>query len=140
MQVAVVGPNVPRAVRPLAQPGDPGETIDLRAEVSRRLRVRLRDAGGIDVTLERVVQRADEMPLVHQWEQPRGFIDRNDLHFEAQIAGSTTGDLQEVHPLRRSRKVDAAGDVYAARLSRDFLDLAIKLDGVFLQLGDVGIA
>src|ERR1700722_3524801 len=112
MQVALVGADVPRAVRTLVQRGDPGETIDLRAEVSRRLRVRLRDAGRVDMTLERVVQRTDEMPLVHEREQPRGLVDRDDLHVEAQIAGPATGDLQEVHPLRRSRKIDAAGDVY----------------------------
>ena len=62
------------------------EAIDFGAEIARGLCICLSHAGGIDMALERVVQRADELPLVHQREDPRGLVDRDELHAEPEVA------------------------------------------------------
>ena len=97
---------------------DAREAIDLGAEIARRLRVRLRHAGRIDVPFERVVERADEVALVEQREELLRLVDGDDLHREAEVARAGARELQEVHPLRRAGEIDAAGDVDAARLAR----------------------
>src|SRR3989442_1124473 len=94
----------------------------------------------IGVALERVVQCADEVARVHKREGRRGLVGRDEVHAEAEVAGGRAGKVEEVHPLRRTGKVDSPGDVDAARLAGRFLDLTIELDRVFLQLGDVGVA
>ena len=106
--VALVGDHVPEPSGRGFELGDAREAIDLGAELARGLGVGVRHARRIDVAFERVVQRADEMPLVHQREDPRRLVDRDDLHAEAEVAGARAGELQEVHPLRRAGEIDAA--------------------------------
>jgi hypothetical protein len=139
-EIALVGDHVPRTIGALLQIRDAREAIDFGAEVARGFCIRLRDSGGIDVAFERVVQRADEVPLVHQREDPRGLVDRDDLHVEAEVAGACTGELQEIHPLPSSREVHSRCNVDAARLAGRILDFAVELDRILLQLGDVRIA
>ena len=57
--------DVPRAVGPLLEADDRRVLVDLGAGLLGALDVGARDAGRVDVALDRVVQRADEVLRVH---------------------------------------------------------------------------
>ena len=63
--------DVPGAVRPLREPDDPRVLVDLGAGQLGALHVGAGDAGRVDVALDRVVQRADEVLLLQQREEVR---------------------------------------------------------------------
>ena len=78
--------------------------------------------------------------LSMQRKELRRLVDRDDLQVHPEIAAARLGHLQPVEPLARAGEHDAAGDVHAAGLPGDLLDLLVELDGVLLQLGDIRIA
>ena len=80
------------------------------------------------------------MLLVHQREQLLRLVDRDQLEVHAEVAAARLRHLQPVEPLGRAGQHDAAGEMHAAGLAGDLLDLLVELDGVLLQLGDVGVA
>jgi hypothetical protein len=95
---------------PRDQLDDAREPIDLGLKVSRGLRVGIRDAGGVDVAFQRVVQRADEVALVEQREEAlRSSTEMISIASPGSAPGA--GEPQEIHPLGGSGQVDAAGDV-----------------------------
>ena len=55
------------------------------------------------MAFERVVERAEEMLLVHQREELRRLVDRDHLHVEAEVAGARPHQLEEVHGARACR-------------------------------------
>ena len=95
----------------------------------------------IDMAFERVVERADEMPFVHQREEFAR--PRRPRPCRVPCRDSGRARMTIFSQSMRSgvpASIDAAGDVHAAGLARDVLDLLVELDRVLLQLGDVGIA
>ena len=66
--VAALEADVPGPVRPLRQPDHRRVLVDLGAGQLGALHVRARDAGRVDVALDRVVQRPDEVLRVEQRE------------------------------------------------------------------------
>src|SRR3546814_7944398 len=75
-------------------------------------------AGGIDVALHRVVERAEEALLIDERVALLGFLDRDQLGLQAQDPCLALSDLQEVEPGRAIRQHEAAGHVDAAGLAR----------------------
>ena len=65
---------------------------------------------------------------------------RDDLGLHAEIAAAGMRHLQPVEPLGRVGELQPAGQVQAAGLAGDRLDLLVEADGIGLQLGDVGVA
>ena len=137
---ALVGDDVPGAVGPRLRLDDPGVPIDLGALDARRLGIGVGDAGWVDVAFERVVERADEVALVHEREHLRRLVDRDHLHVEAEVPRPRHHHLEEIVPLGRAGEHQPGRDVDAAGLAGDRLDLLVKVDGVGLELGDVRIA
>ena len=140
MDVAVIGNDIPRAIRTRLQIDDPRVPNDLSATDLRRLRVGMSHAVGIDMSFDRIVHRTDEVLLLHQRKQLLRLAGRDELQVHAEVAAAGLGHLQPVHPLGRTGQHDAAGNVHAARLPGDLLELLVEVDRVLLQLGDVGIA
>ena len=87
-----------------------------------------------------VVHGADEMLLVHEREELRRLVHRDDLELHLEIAAARLRHLQPIEPLARAGEHHPAGDVHAAGLAGDLLDFLVELDGVLLQLRDVRIA
>ena len=137
---AVLGDDVPGAVRLLGQLDHAVAQHDGGAERLRRLGVGVGGAGRVEMALDRVPERADEVARVHQREHRRRLGGRDDLGVHAEAAALGVGEPQEVHPLRAAGQHHAAGQVQAAGLAGQLLELAVERDGVGLQLGDVGVA
>ena len=125
--------------RALSEVGHPVLAHDFRAADLRRLGVRLRHAVGIDMPLDRVVERTDEVLLVQERKQLRGLIDRDQLELHAEVAAARLGHLQPVQARPRAGEHDAAGDMHAAGLTGDALELLVEVDRVLLQLRDVRV-
>ena len=113
---------------------------DLGAAELRSLGVRLRDPPGIHVALDRIKQCPDKMLLVHEGEESRRLLDRDQLELHPQVAATRLGHLQPVKARAGSRQHDAAGQVHAAGLAGEALELLVQVDRVLLQLGDIRIA
>ncbi len=126
--IALVGDDVPASVGAAFQVDDAGEAIGVG------------DAPGIEMALDGIEHRADEVLLLDKRVHLGGFVDRDDLEIHAEIAPARLRHLQPVEPLLRAREVEAAGDMHAAGLAGDRLDLLVEVDRILLQLGDVGIA
>ena len=135
-----LGDDVPRRVRTLHQIGDHRVKADLGARLLRCPGVGFGHSHGVDVAFERIVDRADEVRRVHHGEQTLGLGHRNELGLHSQVPAAPVNHLQPVESLLTVGQNHTTGEVQAAVLPRDLLDLAIKLDGVFLQAGDVRVA
>ena len=73
-RVAVLEADVPRAVGPLREADHRRVLVDLGAGQLGALDVGPGDAGRVDVALDRVVQRADEVLRVEQREEVGGLL------------------------------------------------------------------
>src|SRR5277367_537884 len=138
--IAFLGEHVPRSVGPGFQIDDAVEAVDLGAGQGRALGVSLRHPPGIEMALDRIEHRADEMFLVDERIHPRRFVDRDDFEIHPEVPAARTRHLQPVQPFLRAGQIEAARHVHAAGDAGDRLDLFVELDGVLLQLGDIGIA
>ena len=141
MDLAAFGDDRPRAVRPVFEPTDPVLSGDLGAGLPGTDRVGVGDTRGVDVALDRVPHRSEEVLRVEQREQFLGLPRRDHLelvHAEVPTAGD--GHAQPVHPVAVGGEGDATGQVDRAVLPRAFLDLAVELHGVLLELGHVRVA
>ena len=139
MHVAVIGDDIPAAIDARLGIDHARLAHDLRAAQLRRLRVGMRDAVGVDMAFDRVVDRGHEALLIEQGIELAGFRGRDDLELHAQIAAARLGHLQPVDALGGAGQHEPARDVQAARLPRDALELLIEVDRVLLQLGDVRV-
>src|SRR5580704_17664435 len=130
-----------RAHRPpaLAMVADPGVLVDLGSGLPRAAGVGPGDPGRVDVTLDRVEERADEVLLLQQREQLLGFGRRDDLHIYAEVAAAGLSHPQPVHPLPVTGQRQPARHVDAAVPAGALLDLPVQPDGVLLQLRDIGV-
>ena len=135
-----VGDDIPRPVGALAEVGHPRVPVDLGAGVAGADGVGVGDAGRVDVALDRVEQRADEVLLLQQREDGLGLGRRDDLQVHAQVPAAGLGHAQPVQALAGVGQHQAARQVDGAALAGGGLDLLVELDGVLLQLGDVGVA
>ena len=130
----------PAAALLRAQLGHRREAVDLGAGLARRLGVGLGHARGVDVALVGIEQRALEMPGLDQRMAALDLVERDELALEAEQAAAGMGGLEEVEALGRAGEHDPAGQMDAAGLARERLDLLVQPDRVVLQLGDVGVA
>ena len=88
----------------------------------------------------RAPQRADEMAGVDQRIELPRLVERDHLGFHAEVARARTDQFQAVEFAGRCRQHQAAVGMQAAGLAGQRLDLAIQIDGVFLQPRDIGLA
>ena len=137
---AVLGDDVPGAVRPLLRVDDAVLAHDLGAADLGGFRVGVRDAVRIHVPFDRVVDRAEEMLLLEQRMELLGLRRRDQLEVHAEVAAARHGHPQPVDALRRPGQEQAAAHVNAAGDAGDRLDLLVQVDRVLLQAGDVRVA
>ena len=71
---ALVGDDVPLAVRPALYVLNPGEALDLRAQFPCRLGISLGDAGRVEMAVLGIAHRADELFRVDERHQPMRFF------------------------------------------------------------------
>src|SRR6202011_1587902 len=140
VHVTVVGNHIPGTIRSLLEIDNSRVTHNLCATDLRRLCVCVSNTVWVDVALDRIVDGTQEVLLVHERKQLRGFICRDDLEVHAKIAAAGLGHLEPVHPLGRTGQHDTARDVHSAGLAGYPLELLVQIDGVLLQLGDIRIA
>ncbi len=139
-RLAALEAHVPGPVGPLRQPHDRLVLVDLGAGQLGALDVGPRDAGRVDVPLDRVVQRADEVLRVEQREDVLRFLGRDQLEVHAEVAAARLGHAQPVHADLGVGQHQPAGQVDRAVLARDPLDLLVELDRVLLEPGHVRVA
>ena len=135
-----VGSYIPRPVRALRQPLNTGEAVDFSAELAGRHGIGLRDAGRIAMAAIGPPQRPGEIAGVDQAIALLGLFQRDHPRRHAEIAGAAAQQLQRIHLALAGRQHQPAIRVQPARLARQVLKLAVKIDGVFLQPRDIGIA
>ncbi len=140
VHVALIGNHVPGTVGAGFKIRNPGMTHDFSAAELRGFCVGVGNAIRIDVTFNRIVHRACEMLFLEQRKQRRRLVDRNDLQIHAKIPAARLGHLEPIEPFAGTGQHQAAGDVHAAGLAGNALDFLVQLDGVLLQLGNIGIA
>ena len=139
VDLALLGDDIPRPVGALAEVGHHRVPVDLGAGVAGADGVGVGDAGRVDVALDRVEQRADEVLVLHEREDGLGLGRRDDLQVHAQVPAPGLGHAQPVQALAGVGQHEAARQVDGAALAGGGLDLLVELDGVLLQLGDVGV-
>ncbi len=139
-RVATLDAHVPGAIRALLQPDDRCVLVDLCAGHLGALDVGARHAGRVHVPLDGVVQGAHEVLRVHQREDVRRLIGRDEIQFHAQIPAARLGHPQEVHPDLRIGQHQPARQVDGAVLARDPLEFLVQLDRVLLEPRHVRVA
>ena len=98
------------------------------------------DAGRVDVALDRVVERADEVLRIEQREEVARLGRRDEVELHAQVAPAGLGHAQEVHAHLGVGEHQAARQVDRAVLAADALDLLVELDRVLLEPRHVRVA
>ena len=136
---ALLGHDVPRAVGIRDELGHAIVEHDLGAGDPRRFRVGVRRAVRIEVALDRVPHRADEVFFVDQRQHLLRLRDVDDLRLHAEIAAARMRHLQPVEALRRVGELQPAGQMQPAGFAGDRLDLLVEPDRIGLQLGDVRV-
>ena len=139
VQGALLRDDVPGAVGTLAEIRHAGLAVDLRTALAGRPGVGVGHPRGVDVPFVGVVQHADIVPGVHDRQHARRLLQIDELRVEPEVAAAAAGGLEVVEPVLRIGEHQAAGEVDAAGLPGDFLDLLVDLEGVVLELGDVGV-
>ena len=137
--VAALEDDVPGPVRPLLEAVHLRVEPDLRTGQLCALDIRPGHPGRVDVALDRVVQRPDEVLRVEQREEVARLGGRDELEVHAQVATARDGHPQEVHPDLRVGEHQPTRQVDRAVLAGDPLDLLVQLDRVLLELGDVRV-
>ena len=137
---ALVGRHQPAAAGQGRQRLDLSEAVDFRPLLPGRRRVGVGRAGGIDMAVAGVPERADELPGIEQRHVRVGFLGGDQLGIQAEIAPARMRQLEPFQALRRAGQHVAARHMQAHRLLRCRLDLGVEVDGVFLQHGDIGVA
>ena len=139
-RVAILDLDVPGLVRTLRQPGDQRVQADLRAGHLGALHVGTGDAGRIDVALDPVVQRTDEVLRVHHGEEVPRLVGRDHLEVHPEVAAAGDGHPEEVHPVLGVGQHQPAAQVDRTALAGDLLDLLVEVDRVLLEPRDVRVA
>ena len=132
--------ELPGLVRQLTDRLDPGVLDNLGAGELGRPREGTGHARRIDVALDRVEHRADEVLLVHHRQELRRLGHADQLGLETQIAVAGMGQPEPVHPFLGVGQEHPSGEMDAAVDPGDALDLVVQLDGVLLQARDIRVA
>ena len=140
LDVAVGRDHQPAAVRLRVELDHGREAVDLGAGLAGGFGVGVGHAGGVDVTLVGIEQGAPEMAGLDQGMAALDLVEPDELALQAEQPAAGVRRLEEVEALGRAGQHDAAGQMDAAGLARDRLDLLVQPDGVVLQLGDVRVA
>ena len=138
-QGALLGDHLPLAARLRMELEHPVPQVDLGAVGARRLRVRLRGAGGVEVAVQRVVEGAEHALHVGDGGERSDLRGADDLGVEPHVAVLGALRAQEVEALPGGGDGNAAHVVQAAGLAGQRLQLAVEGDGVALQRGHVGV-
>ncbi len=137
---ALLGHHIPRAVRLLGELDHAIAKHDFCAEFACGLRIGMCRAGGVEMALDGIPHRADEVGLVHQREHRLGFGRRNEFRLHAKITAFRMGKSQEIHALRGVGHHHPTRQVEAAGLAGKLFDLLVELHRIGLQLRDVRVA
>ena len=113
---------------------------DLRAGHLGALDVGAGDAGRVDVALDVVVQRADEVLRVEEREEVLRLLRADHLELHPEVAAAGDGHPEEVHPGLVAGEHQPAGQVDRAVLAGFLLDLLVQLDRVLLEPRHVRVA
>src|SRR6185312_13588234 len=100
----------------------------------------MRGSGGIAVPAVRTPEGPDEEARVDERVQPLRLLERDHLGLHAEIAGAGADELQTVELSGCRCEHETAVRVQPTRLARQRLDLAVEVDRILLQLGDVRLA
>ena len=139
VQGALLRDHVPGAVGTLAEVRHAGLAVDLRTTLAGRSGVGVGHPRGVDVAFVGVVEHTDIVLRVHDRQHARRLLQIDELGVETEVTATAAGGLEVVEPVLRVGEHEAAGEVDAAGLPGDFLDLLVDLEGVVLELGDVGV-
>ena len=139
VQGALLRHHVPGAVGALGEVRHAGLAVDPGAALAGRPGVGVGHARGVDVAFVGVVEHADVVLRIHDRQHPRRLLQIDELRVQPEVAAVATGGLQVVEPVLGVGEHEAAGEVDAAGLPRDLLDLVVDLQRVVLELGDVGV-
>ena len=138
---AVLGDDVPGAARLLGQLHHPVAQHDRRPELLRRLGVGVRRARpGRDAPRPGPRARRRSALGSISGNIAAASRRRDDLGVHAEAAPLGVREPQEVHPHRVAGQHHPAGQVQAARLPRELLELAVERHRIGLQLRDVRVA
>jgi hypothetical protein len=136
---ALLGDHLPGAVAARVQLEHPVAQHDLRALDPRRLGIGVGGTGGIQVAVERVVERAEQALGIGDRADLGDLLGAHELGVEPHVTVLGALGLEEVHAFGGVRDGQAADVVQAAGLAADLLELLVELDGVALERRDVGI-
>ena len=136
---ALLGHHVPGAVGALGEVRHAGLAVDLGAALAGRPGVGVGHPRGVDVAFVGVVEHADVVLRVHDRQHARRLLEIDELGVEPEVAPAAARGLEVVEPVLRVGEHEAAGEVDAAGLPGDLLDLLVDLQRVVLELGDVGV-
>ncbi len=138
-QGALFGDHLPAALRLRVELEHPVPQVDLGAVGAGRLRVGLGGAGGVEVAVQRVVERAEHALDVGDGGEGADLGGADDLGVEPHVAVLGAFRAQEVEALLGGGDGDAAHVVQAAGLAGQRLELPVEGDRVALQRGHVGV-
>ena len=138
--IALVGDNLPLARGQQVDLFDLGVRVDLGALEAGGLGIGMSDARGIEVAIHHGLQPADKTGRIQQRHDLMRFFRRDHPAFDVQIPALGQSGLQPVEALLGCGHHNAAGHMEARGLAREFFDLLVEVDRVFLQLGNVRIA
>ena len=136
---ALRGHHVPASVGARVELADRIAQHDLRPLHARPPGVRLGGAGGVEVTVERIVERPEQSLGVRDRGEPRDLHRPHDLGLESHVAVLGALGLEEVEAVRVRCEGEPAHVMQSARLAGELLELAIEPDGVALEGRHVGV-
>ena len=139
VQGALLRDHVPGAVGALAEVHHAGLAVDLRAALAGRPGVGVGHPGGVDMAFVGIVEHADVVLRVHDRQHAGRLLEIDELGVQAEVAPAAAGGLEVVEPVLRVGEHETAGEVDAAGLPGNRLDLLVDLQRVVLELGDVGV-
>ena len=132
--------HLPGAVTPRRERQHAREALDRGAQGARRLDVGVGGAGGVAVAAVGAPQGADEVAGIDERVVLECLLERDHLGLHAEVAGARADEAQAVELALVGGEHQTAVGVQTARLPGERLDLAVQVDGVFLQTRDVRFA
>ena len=116
------------------------ETVVLRLisapPVARALRERLRQIGGLDIAILRMLDRADDALDIAQRPDLLDLLGRQEPHLDADRRGDAGVIIVLVHPVVGAREADVGDLAEADILARLGLERLVEPDRVFVHLAD----
>ena len=136
---ALLRHHVPASVGTRAKLAHRVAQHDLRTPHARSLRVGLGGARGVEVPVERIVERPEQSLRVRDRGEPGDLVRAHDLGLESHVAVLGALGLEEVEPVGVRREGESPHVVQPAGLAGELFQLAVEPDGVALERRHVGI-